>query len=74
MKKKQIAQQEAQMPNEIKIIEKRELYSIQLLNTGDLALLTIKDSFFAPSELNQFLIDLVKAKHQMDKLRENTKA
>jgi len=74
LKKKQIAQQEAQMPNEIKIIEKRELYSIQLLNTGDLALLTIKDSFFAPSELNQFLIDLVKAKHQMDKLRENTKA
>ena len=73
LKKKQIAKQEPQLPKEIEVIKKRELYSIKLLNAGDLAVLTIKDSFFAPSELNQFLIDLTKAKHQMDKLREKTK-
>ena len=72
LKEKQIAKQEAQMPNEIKIIKKRELYSTQLLNAGDLAVLTVKDSFFAPSELNQFLTDLIKAKQQMDILREKT--
>jgi hypothetical protein len=69
-KKKQTAQEVTQLPDEIKIVEKRELYSIQLLSNGELALVTIKDSFFAPSELNQFLIDIVKAKQQMDKLRE----
>ena len=53
-----------------RVIEERDLYDIQLLGTGELALVRIKGSFFAPSELEHFLRDLKKAKQQMDTLRE----
>jgi hypothetical protein len=57
-----------QLTQDTKIIEKRELYAIRLLSTGELALVTIKSGFFAPSELNRFLEDLKKAKKEMDTL------
>jgi len=58
--------------SDVKIIEKRELYDIKLLGTGELALVTITtpQKFFAPSELNRFLQDLKKAQQKMDNLRE----
>ena len=62
-----------QEPKDVRIIKKRELYDIQLLNTGELALIKIKSPFFAPSELDRFLQDLNKTKQQMDKLREIAK-
>jgi hypothetical protein len=62
-----------QVPHDTRIIKKRELYDIRLLSTGELALVTIKNAFFAPSELDRFLGDLKKAKQEMDKLRETTK-
>ena len=65
-----IARQATQPPNNAKIIQERELYTIELLSTGELAIVTIKNTFFAPSELDRFLADLKKAKHQMDRLRE----
>jgi hypothetical protein len=68
-KKSKIAKETNQLPHAAKILDKRELYSMQLLSSGELAFVTIKDAFFAPSELNRFLLDLEKAKHQMDKLR-----
>ena len=55
------------------LIKKRELYEIHLLSTGELAQITIKNGFFAPSELDRFLRDLTKAKQQMDELRGTTK-
>jgi hypothetical protein len=67
-KKSEIAKETNQPPHDA-IIDKRELYSIQLLSSGELAFVTIKDAFLAPSELNRFSSDLEKAKHQMDKLR-----
>jgi hypothetical protein len=63
------ARKPSELPRKAEIIDKRELYSIRLLSSGELAFVTIKDAFFAPSELNRFLLDLEKAKHQMDKLR-----
>lgn len=63
-----------QTPFDAKIIEKRELYDIQLLSTGELALVTINRAFFAPSELDRFLRDLKKAQQRMDRLREAAKA
>jgi hypothetical protein len=68
-KKSQIAKETNQPPHDVKIVDKRELYSIQLLSSGELALVTVKKAFFAPSELNRFLLDLEKAKQQMAKLR-----
>jgi hypothetical protein len=62
-----------QLSKDTRIIKKRELYDIRLLSTGELALVTIKSAFFAPSELNRFLEDLKKAKQEMYKLRETTK-
>lgn len=55
---------------DVRLIKSRELYDIRLLNTGELASIKIKSSFFAPSELEQFLQDLNNSKQQMDKLRE----
>ena len=55
------------------LIKDRELYEIHLLITGELAQVTIRNVFFAPSELDRFLGDLKKAKQQMDKLRETTR-
>jgi len=51
------------------LIEARDLYDIRLLSTGELAIVRIKGSFFAPSEIESFLVDLKKAKQQMDVLR-----
>jgi hypothetical protein len=67
-KKSEIAKETSQLPHDV-IIANREVYSIRLLSSGELAFVSIKDAFFAPSELNHFLLDLEKAKHQMDKLR-----
>ena len=53
-------------------IEDRDLYDIQLLSTGELAIVRIKVSFFAPSELERFLGDLKKARQQMDIFRETS--
>jgi len=60
----------AQPSFDSRVIEERDLYHIQLLGTGELALVKIKESFFAPSELERFLGELKKAKQQMDTLRE----
>jgi len=58
--------------SDVGIIEERELYDIQLLATGELALVTIttQQKFFAPSELDRFLQDLKKAQQEMNRLRE----
>lgn len=71
-RKKQVAVETTQPPLDARIIMKRESYNIQLLSTGELALVTIKNAFFAPSEFDRFLQDLKKAKQRMEKLRENT--
>jgi hypothetical protein len=73
-KKNQIGKKTDQPPHDAKIVDKRELYDIRLLGSGELALVTIKDGFFAPSELNRFLVDLEKAKQHMDKLRRTVSA
>jgi len=52
-----------------RVIEERDLYDIQLLCTGELALVKIKGSFFAPSELERFLGDLRKAQQHMNNLK-----
>jgi hypothetical protein len=62
-----------QSPRDAKIIENRDLYDIQLLSTGELALVATKHTFFAPSELDQFLQDLTQAQQQMERLRETAK-
>lgn len=59
----------AQPPLDVKIVEERSLYDIQLLSTGELAIVTSIDRFFAPSELDRFLRDLRSAEHKMERLR-----
>ena len=59
----------AQPPLDVKIVEERSLYDIQLLSTGELAIVTSIDPFFAPSELDRFLRDLKNAEQKMEMLR-----
>lgn len=61
----------AQPQVEPRIVEERNLYDIQLLSTGELALVTVTtpQKFFAPSELDRFLRDLKNAQHEMERLR-----
>lgn len=60
-----------QPPLDAKIVEKRDLYEIQLLSTGELAIVTVTTSqkFLAPSELDRFLRDLKAAEKKMERLR-----
>ncbi len=57
---------------DVNIIEERELYNLQLLSTGELAIVTITtpNKFFAPSEFDRFLRDLKKVQQKMNLLRE----
>ena len=63
-----------QPPPDTKIIANRDLYDVQVSSTGELALVTTKHTFFAPSELDRFLKDLQQAQQQMERLRETMKA
>lgn len=60
-----------QPPLDAKIVEKRDLYDIQLLSTGELAIVTVTtpQKFLAPSELDRFLQDLKTAQKNMKALR-----
>lgn len=61
----------AQPPVDVKMVEERSLYDIQLLSTGELAIVTVTtpEKFFAPSELDRFLRDLKNAQQKMERLR-----
>jgi len=63
-----------QPPADVKVVEQRQLYDIQLLSTGELAMVTVTEGFFAPSELDRFLRDLKNAQHGMERLRAAAKA
>jgi GDP-D-mannose dehydratase len=69
LEKTKVAVKTTQPSFDSRVIEDRDLHDIQLLGTGELAIVKIKNSFFAPSELERFLGDLKKAKQQMDTLR-----
>lgn len=66
-----VANDAAQTPVDVKMIEERSLYDIQLLSTGELAIVTVTtpEKFFAPSELDRFLRDLRNAEQKMESLR-----
>ena len=61
---------------DVKVVEERELYEIQLLSTGELAIVTVTtpQKFFAPSELDRFLRDLRNAQQKMKRLGAAAKA
>ena len=71
-KQTQTTTSDTQPPADVNIIEERELYNIQLLSTGELAIVTITtpQKFFTPSEFDRFLRDLKKAQQKMNMLRE----
>jgi len=58
-------------PIDVKIVKERSLYDIQLLSTGELAIITVTtpEKFFAPSELDRFLRDVKNAEQKMQSLR-----
>jgi len=63
-------------PFDVKVVEERELYEIQLLSTGELAIVTVTtpQKFFAPSEFDRFIRDLKNAQQKMEALRAAAKA
>ncbi len=59
---------------DVKLLAERDVYTIQLLSTAELALVSVTtpQQFFAPSEFDQFLLDFKNAQQTMSGLRAHT--
>ena len=55
----------------VEIIEKRDLAQIRVLSTGEIVNIDVPERVFTPSEAHELMLELIKVKQTMKRLREH---